>query len=395
MFKFIKTKIKIKKINFTRSLIIKGVSLGIVSFVVIYAISSTSLFGTKYDSAIADNITKEKDIKIPVIPPIALDSIAYNKKLIEVANNPVPKVITPPVTTTSSKPSSTKVVPVKPVTPVVLKPNLWPVKTVEPNAGALLPFNRIVAYYGNFYSKKMGVLGEYDTDVMLKKLNDEVENWKVADPSTPVIPAIHYIAITAQGSPGADGKYRLRMPFSQIDHAVELAKQINGIVFLDLQVGLSDVQTELPIFDKYLKMPEVHLGLDPEFSMKTGVRPGKVIGTMDATDINFAANYLAKIVKDNNLTPKILIIHRFTAKMLTNYKQITPLPEVQIVVDMDGWGFGAKKINTYQQVVYKEPVQFTGFKLFYKNDLLPPSTRMLTPKDLLKLTPQPLYIQYQ
>jgi hypothetical protein len=45
--------------------------------------------------------------------------------------------------------------------------------------------------------------------------------------------------------------------------------------------------------------------------------------------------------------------------------------------------------------VAPEPVQFTGFKLFYKNDLLPPSTGMLTPAQLLKLTPQPMYIQYQ
>jgi hypothetical protein len=40
-------------------------------------------------------------------------------------------------------------------------------------------------------------------------------------------------------------------------------------------------------------------------------------------------------------------------------------------------------------------VQFTGFKLFYKNDLLPPSTGMFTPAQLLKLTPAPIYIQYQ
>jgi hypothetical protein len=81
--------------------------------------------------------------------------------------------------------------------------------------------------------------------------------------------------------------------------------------------------------------------------------------------------------------------------MVTGYKNITPLPEVQIVMDMDGWGFGAKKINTYNQVIAPEPVQFTGFKLFYKNDLKPPSTRMLTPAEVLELTPSPSFIQYQ
>jgi hypothetical protein len=64
-------------------------------------------------------------------------------------------------------------------------------------------------------------------------------------------------------------------------------------------------------------------------------------------------------------------------------------------MDMDGWGTPQKKIGTYTYVVSPEPVQFTGFKLFYKNDLLPPSTGMLTPAQVLSLTPAPVFIQYQ
>ena len=142
-------------------------------------------------------------------------------------------------------------------------------------------------------------------------------------------------------------------------------------------------------------MPQVHLGIDPEFSMKNGIRPGKIVGTYDAADINFTANYLAKIVKENYLPPKILIVHRYTQKMVTNYQEIKPLPEVQIVMDMDGWGEKAKKIGTYKNFIYPEPVQFTGFKLFYKNDLFTPGTVMFSPAELLKLNPIPIYIQYQ
>jgi hypothetical protein len=129
--------------------------------------------------------------------------------------------------------------------------------------------------------------------------------------------------------------------------------------------------------------------------MHNGTRPGRVIGTFDASDVNYAANYLANLVREYNLPPKVLIVHRFTEDMVTNYKKITPLPEVQVVVDMDGWGDQAKKIGTYTYTVAAEPVQFTGFKLFYKNDLLPPSTGMLTPAQVLKLTPSALFIQYQ
>jgi hypothetical protein len=271
----------------------------------------------------------------------------------------------------------------------------WPVKTVYPKAGAILPFNRIVSYYGNLYSKQMGILGELPPKQMLDRLMGEVKKWKQADTTLGVVPALHYIAVTAQGSPGKGNKYRLRMPFHQIDSVLNMAKRIDAIVFIDIQVGLSSLQEEIPQLENYLRMPNVHLGIDPEFSMKGGQAPGKVVGSFDAADVNYTTEYLSKLVKENNLPPKILVIHRFTQKMVTNYKQIKTRPEVQIVMDMDGWGAKARKINTYRQFVYKEPVQFAGFKIFYKNDLRETDKVIFSPQELLKLKPQPVYIQYQ
>ena len=272
----------------------------------------------------------------------------------------------------------------------------WPVKTAYPKAGAILPFNRIIAYYGNLYSTRMGALGEFPKKEMLRRLQAEVDKWTKADSLTPAIPALHYIAITAQNDPGKAGKYRLRMPFSQIDTVVNWAKEINGLVFIDIQVGLSTLQEEMPEFEKYLAMPNVHLGIDPEFSMKTGKKPGSVIGTYDAADINYVIKYISDIAKKNNLPPKVLVIHRFTKAMVTNYKKIKLDPYVQVVMDMDGWGNAPKKIGTYKAFIYPEPVQFTGFKLFYKNDAKRVNQpREMQPEQVLKLTPQPVYIQYQ
>ena len=271
----------------------------------------------------------------------------------------------------------------------------WPVKAPYPVAGAILPFKRVVAFYGNLYSTRMGILGELPKPQMFAKLKEEVAKWEKADPQTPVQPALHYIAVTAQGSPGAAGKYRLRMPFKQIDLVLQMAEEINAIVFLDIQVGLGTVQQEVPELVEYLKKPNVHLGIDPEFSMKTGQKPGSVIGSFDASDINFTVDYLSKIVKENNLPPKILVLHRFTQGMIKESKLYKKTPEVQIVMHMDGWGEPAKKIGTYKSFIYTEPVQFTGFKLFYKNDLKNPPHRMLTPAELMKLKPAPIYIQYQ
>ncbi|HEY4060524.1 MAG TPA: hypothetical protein VGM30_01420 [Puia sp.] len=271
----------------------------------------------------------------------------------------------------------------------------WPVKTAYPLPGAILPFKRIVAYYGNLYSKRMGALGEYPPDEMLRRLQAEAKNWAKADTTIPIQPALHYIAVTAQGSAGKDGKYRARMPFKQIDSILHIAARINAIVFLDIQVGFSNVQTEVPLLEKYLKMPNVHLGIDAEFAMHPGQRVGKNVGTFDAADVNFASNYLVNLVKANNLPPKILIVHRWTRNMITNSKNIHTHPEVQIVMDMDGWGPPELKYDTYRSWVGREPVQFTGFKLFYKNDIRKPGSRLLTPKEVLALKPSPIYIQYQ
>jgi hypothetical protein len=266
---------------------------------------------------------------------------------------------------------------------------------VVPMRGALLPYNRIVAYYGNFYSKHMGILGELSEEAMLAKLKEESEQWYRADKTTPVIPAIHYIAITAQSSPGKSGLYRLRMPDKQINRAVELGKRIGGLTFLDVQVGHSTVQNEVPYLESYLKEKHVHLALDPEWSMKDGAKPGKKIGTMDAADVNYAIQYLTKLVKQHDLPPKILVVHRFTKGMITQYKKIKPTPQVQVIVNMDGFGFPAKKRDSYRRFVGGMTVQFTGFKLFYKNDKKDPPYRLMTPQEILKLHPKPVYIQYQ
>ena len=312
----------------------------------------------------AQTMVKKTETKVvkPDPKPV-LDSVAFKKKMIAMANGD----------------SSAR----------------WRFKEHYPKPGAILPMSRIIAYYGNLYSTRMGILGELPKPQMFAKLKGEVAAWEKADPTTPVVPALHYIVATAQNDPGVSGKYRLRMPNAQIDKVMAMAEEINAIVFLDIQVGLSNLREEIPVLEKYLKHPRVHLGIDPEFSMKGGQKPGSVIGSFDAADINFASQYLADLVLKNDLPPKVLVIHRFTQGMIKDYKSIRIQPEVQLVVDMDGWGAPARKINTYKNFIFTEPLQFTGFKLFYKNDLKEPPHQMLTTKELLALKPAPMYIQYQ
>jgi hypothetical protein len=271
----------------------------------------------------------------------------------------------------------------------------WPVKMPEPLPGAILPYNRIVAFYGNPLEKKMGVLGEYPKDVMLAKLDTAVRWWQKADPSHPVIPALHLVVMVAQGAPGKNGLYRLQMRDTMIKEVHAWAKAKKGLFFVDLQVGQSTVEAEIPKFAQFLVQPDVHLAIDPEFAMKpSGKVPGTKIGTMDATDVNWAVQYLDSLVRVHHLPPKVLVVHRFTRNMVTNADKIRFTPNVQVVMDMDGWGPPWLKFDSYHDYIKREPVQFTGFKLFFHNDTKK-GDPLLTPQEVLRLWPRPLYIQYQ
>jgi hypothetical protein len=271
----------------------------------------------------------------------------------------------------------------------------WPVNCPEPLPGSILPKKRIVAYYGNPLSKKMGALGEFPKDDMLRRLKGEVTRWQAADPATPVQPALHLIAVVAQGEPGKAGKYRMIMPDKIINDVYGWAKEAGAIMFIDIQTGHDDIRQVLPRFEWILKNPDVHLGIDPEFNLiGSGKKPGKKIGTYDAADINYASGYLKELVKKYSLPPKVFTIHRFTRGGVTNSRNIVLRPEVQIVMHMDGWGAPWLKRDSYKDYIVAEPVQYTGFKLFYHNDTKK-GDPLLTPADLLKLNPKPIYIQYQ
>lgn len=266
----------------------------------------------------------------------------------------------------------------------------WPVRGPDPLPGSILPHSRIVAYYGNPLSKRMGILGQIPPDSMLARLAGEVRAYVAADSATPVVPALELIVTVAQAGPGADGKYRLRMPDTLVARVAGWADRAHALLILDVQPGRSTVAEELKPWLKYLQRPTVHLALDPEFTLPPGKVPGRVIGTMDAPAVNDAVAVLANVVETYHLPPKVLIVHRFTRPMLRHADQIRPDPRVQVVIDMDGFGPEWMKRDSYRAYVASEPVQYTGFKLFYKND-----KPVMAAHDVVGLFPAPLFVMFQ
>jgi hypothetical protein len=255
---------------------------------------------------------------------------------------------------------------------------------------AILSSHRVLAYYGNPLSTAMGILGELPYPQMLERLRGEVEAYAAADPSRPVIGALELVAIVAQEGAGSDGMYRARMEPELIEQVAEWAESNGFLLILDVQPGRSSMVAEARSLLPYLRRPYVHLALDPEFAMKSNQRPGIEIGSIDAQTVNEAVALLSELVQQEKLPPKLLVVHRFTENMLTNYQNVRTNPNVQIVVTMDGFGAPEAKASKYDWLVREQRVQFSGYKLFYRQDL-----PVMAPGEVLNLDPPPDVVIYQ
>ncbi|MBA4182009.1 MAG: hypothetical protein C0506_15575 [Anaerolinea sp.] len=250
---------------------------------------------------------------------------------------------------------------------------------------------QVVAFYGVPGVPGLGVLGQYpDSAAMLAGLKAQAAAYDEVNGGRRVVGALHLIAAVAQASAGPDGNYLERASNTVIQQLIDFAEQHDLLVILDLQIGWSTVAEEVEAVLPYLANPRVHLALDPEWTMSEGYRPGEVIGSMDAAQINVAQAMLRDLVVAKRLPDKVLIVHQFTPGMITNKAEIAAVEGVDLVIDIDGFGYAAAKVSEYNAFVEGDGMEHGGMKLFYKQDidLMPPAT-------VSSLVPQPDVVIYQ
>lgn len=260
----------------------------------------------------------------------------------------------------------------------------------EDRTGGPLVDKRLVTYYGHPFSEQMGILGQFEPREMVSRLKEQAQAYTDADPDRPAICGIELIASVAQPAPGPDGLYLTRTPANEIEKYAKAAKQNDCLLLLDVQIGYSTIADEIEALRPFLERPYVHLAIDPEYDMDPGEVPGQQFGTSSGEEIMQAAQTLSDIVEENDLPPKILVIHQFRYDMITNKPAIQPLENVEMVLHADGFGAPADKYEKYDLLVRQEPIQYGGFKVFYKQD-----TPVLEPADVLQLDPAPAIVTYQ
>ncbi|WCB92044.1 hypothetical protein DSM104299_00726 [Baekduia alba] len=252
----------------------------------------------------------------------------------------------------------------------------------------LFPDRRVVAFYGNPRDDELGALGIGTPAQAARKLVRQAKPYDRR--SRPVLPAMELITTVATAAPGPTGLYRDHLSFARIRAYHAAARKVNALLVLDIQPGRGQFGPEIERLKPFLEQPDVGLALDPEWHVGPGDLPGKVIGSTDADVVNAAAAYLGKIVREQNLPEKLLIVHRFTDDMIARADRLAQTRGVQTVVNVDGFGTNSVKIAKYESFVATTPRMRRGFKLFYKEDV-----KTMTPKAVMAMTPRPDVVVYE
>jgi len=250
---------------------------------------------------------------------------------------------------------------------------------------------RYVSFYGHPGTDDLGILGEQGPAQTLNRMGDFLEAY--SGDGHQVVPAFEIIASVASGGATDDNDYSYEWPPETFDPWIEFARENDVYVLLDLQPGRDHFLSQAQQYEELLELPFVGLALDPEWRLQPDQVHLEQVGSVQASEINEVANWLADLVRDNGLPQKMLLLHQFRTSMIQNRQDVISRPELQVVVQMDGDGTEAQKDATWGQL--KEGAADAhwawGWKNFFDEDEPGPPS----PESTMSKEPSPIYVSYQ
>lgn len=257
----------------------------------------------------------------------------------------------------------------------------------------VFPDRRIVAYYGNPLTFRLGLLGETDPERAVERVTERAALYE-AEGLPPVQPGFEIIATVAATQAGDDGNYSNEMDVEVLRPWIETALANDVSVILDLQPGRTDFVTQAKIYEEFLRLPNVGLALDPEWRLAPDQRHLRQIGKVSAEEVNAVTDYLTSLVREENLPQKILILHQFQIRMLPDRELIKTVPEIATVIHVDGQGSLGSKYGTWGAMLEAptDPDQelWWAWKNFIDEDI--PTAR---PTQVNAVEPLPVIVTYQ
>ncbi|HUP72367.1 MAG TPA: hypothetical protein VM282_04905 [Acidimicrobiales bacterium] len=251
----------------------------------------------------------------------------------------------------------------------------------------VLPGALIVAHYGSGFDTRLGVLGTQAPFDAAAAVRARAVQWTGF--GLPVIPAFNYIASVATVGAGADGDHSTPSDPATLLAWLDGIRSVGGIMLLDIQPGRSDFVSELRRYESLLLEPDVHVALDPEWRMGPNEVPGTIIGSVGVDEVNATTQYVADLVRVHQLPRKVVVLHQFTPFMIRERERLAARAELDIVIQLDGFGSPEAKLAKYRELYAVAPFS-SGFKLFLQQD-----TRLMSPVEVRALDPPPIYVSYQ
>ena len=249
----------------------------------------------------------------------------------------------------------------------------------------------ILAFYGHPLSKNMGILGRHSKEVLNQMLDDLVEEYRAVSGGRGIRKAFYLIYGTVW--PGGDiGIIRESVLKEYIDFALEN----NILLFIDHQIGRFSPVDSLKRMLPYLKYPNVHLALDPEWRT---TKPMQEIGHVNAEEINQAQKVMEEYMIENDIPgERLLVIHQFNYRMINSRGNVeSNFNRVRLVHCADGFGSPDIKKQSYAHNALATNIPIKGFKLFYQSGL--PGAGydypLMNPREVYGLSPRPYVIMYQ
>jgi hypothetical protein len=251
--------------------------------------------------------------------------------------------------------------------------------------------NQILAFYGKPDSRRMGILGEYSKEDLWALLEGYAKLYDEQNGEDGVIPAFYLI----YGTCWPEGEIGY-LKDSVVQDYIEFARTKGMLVFVDHQIGKYPVDEAMKRLLPWLKYPNVHLAIDPEWRT---VSPMKVIGGVSAEEINAAEETMSDYMKAEGIPGvKMLVVHQFQGGMIANREKVRADYDcVLLIHTADGFGPPALKRWSYSTNAKAGNMPLKGFKLFFKTDLEGAGydDPLLLPAEVLALEPRPRLIIYQ
>lgn len=252
--------------------------------------------------------------------------------------------------------------------------------------------NHIVAYYGHPNSKIMGILGRHTKEELASLVKKTAETYKSLNGEKGVIPAFYVIYGTCQPA----GEIN-RINKNLIESYIEFALANKMLIYLDHQIGKHTPQEAIRELLPFLKYPNVHLALDPEWRT---TRPMKVIGSISGEEINAVQKIIQDYLRANFIPGKRqLVFHQFHVKMISNREEVNAnYSQVIPVHATSGWGGPDAKKGTHLRNSAAVNIPYKGFKLWYyysKQQGVHYDRPLMLPEEVLALNPEPGLIIYQ